>query len=587
MLLSNPRGLKIVESEQARLEALHSLAILDTPPEERFDRITRLATYLFGVDIALVSLVDEQRQWFKSRQGLALTQTCRQESFCAHAIQGEGIFEIEDASKDSRFTDNPLVTVSRGIRFYAGVPLNTSSGFRVGTLCIIDTSPRRLDDAQRQALIDLAACAEEEMNRSGLESELSRMRETRSRLAEDEKHQRLLVAALSSLNEISTSSDLSFAEQLQALLALGCRYLQMQIGIVSRIENDLFKVVSILAPQDVTLNAGQCLPLANTYCDMALTAGGFLAIHNAGQEPAQHHPCYTTFGLEAYIGNVVYVDQQLFGTVSFSSLIPRGAAFAETDKLFLKLLSRWIGASLERQRVDTLKNEFVSTISHELRTPLTAVSGGIKLVLGGATGELTDKTQQMLAMALKSSERLGMLINDLLDMEKLLAGQFSFVFQPHLLSALLTTSLQENQPYAIQYGVSLKLLPLPADRLIKIDALRFQQIMTNLLSNAAKFSMPGDEIVIYCDVCDESTRINVKDVGCGVPNEFRSRIFQKFSQADASDCRVKGGTGLGLSISKALTEKMGGDIGFTSREGEGSTFHVTFPWVKEENREIF
>lgn len=237
-----------MESEQARLEALHSLAILDTPPEERFDRITRLAAYLFGVDIALVSLVDEQRQWFKSRQGLALSQTRRQESFCAHAIQGGGIFEIEDASKDPRFNDNPFVTVSRGIRFYAGVPLNTSSGFRVGTLCIIDTSPRRLDDAQRQALLDLAACAEEEMNRSGLESELARMRETRSRLAEDEKHQRLLVAALSSLNEISTSNDLSFAEQLQALLALGCRYLQMQIGIVSRIENDLFKVVSILAP---------------------------------------------------------------------------------------------------------------------------------------------------------------------------------------------------------------------------------------------------------------------------------------------------------------------------------------------------
>lgn len=230
----------MVESEQARLQALHGLAILDTPPEERFDRITRLATHLFGVEIALVSLVDEERQWFKSRQGFSLTQTCRQESFCAHAIQKEGIFEIEDASADPRFADNVLVTARRGIRFYAGVPLTTSDGFRVGTLCIIDSKPRRLDDAQRQALIDLAACAEDEINRMSLKNELSRVTKARSRLAEDEQQQRRLVAALSSLNEISTSNELSLAQQLQASLALGCRHLQMQIGIISRINKGIF-----------------------------------------------------------------------------------------------------------------------------------------------------------------------------------------------------------------------------------------------------------------------------------------------------------------------------------------------------------
>ncbi|WP_339118725.1 GAF domain-containing sensor histidine kinase [Halomonas sp. BMC6] len=571
----------MVESEQARLMALHSLAILDTPPEERFDRITRLATRLFNVDIALVSLVDEERQWFKSRQGFSLTQTCREESFCAHAIQGKGIFEIEDASLDPRFDTNVLVTARRGIRFYAGVPLATADGFPVGTLCIIHSEPRRLSPQERQALCDLAACAEDEINRAGLENELVSVNEVKRQLAHDEARQRLLAEALAALNEISTSNHLSLEQQFQEALALGCRYLQLDIGIISRIHKGIFEVVSVTAPQDVTMGVGQCLPLANTYCDMTLKNNGFLAVHNAALSDLRHHPCYETFGLEAYIGSAIQLGDQLFGTVSFSSAVPRQQPFAETDILFIKLLSRWIGSALERQRVDALKSEFVSTVSHELRTPLTAITGGLKLVLGGATGELPESTHKMLSMALKNGERLALLINDLLDVEKLLAGQLNFICHPRELGVLLNAALQENQPYAEQYGVTLRLEALSKERFINVDALRFQQVMANLLSNAAKFSRLNGDVVIFCDECDKDVRINIKDSGCGIPEEFRARIFQKFSQADASDRRVKGGTGLGLSISKAITEQMGGTIGFQSTEGEGSTFYVTFPYAEE------
>ncbi|MGO3669284.1 MAG: GAF domain-containing protein [Vreelandella alkaliphila] len=156
----------MVKGEQARLQALRQLALLDTPPEERFDRIVRLAIQFFGVEAALVTLVDEDRQWFKSRQGIALTQTCRTESLCAHTIQGEGILEIEDASQDNRFKNYVLVRAHKGIRFYAGMPMTTTDGFRVGTLCLIDSAPRRLNEQQRQVLKDLAACAEDEINRS-------------------------------------------------------------------------------------------------------------------------------------------------------------------------------------------------------------------------------------------------------------------------------------------------------------------------------------------------------------------------------------------------------------------------------------
>ena len=150
-------------NEQERVHALHALNILDTQPEERFDRLTRLAKRLFDVPIALVSLVDSNRQWFKSCQGLATTETSRDVSFCAHAILSDQILMIPDASSDERFHDNPLVTGEPRIRFYAGCPLRVGDGNNVGTLCLLDTRPRVLDAEERSLLRDLASMAEREI----------------------------------------------------------------------------------------------------------------------------------------------------------------------------------------------------------------------------------------------------------------------------------------------------------------------------------------------------------------------------------------------------------------------------------------
>jgi len=149
--------------ETQRLISLHSLRILDTPPEERFDRITRMARRLFGVETCLISLVDSQRQWFKSKQGLDACETSREISFCGHAILNDEVFVVADASVDPRFADNPLVTDAPFIRFYAGCPIRGPNGLRIGTLCLIDAKPQELSAPDRDTLKDLAAMVEDEL----------------------------------------------------------------------------------------------------------------------------------------------------------------------------------------------------------------------------------------------------------------------------------------------------------------------------------------------------------------------------------------------------------------------------------------
>ena len=151
------------DDERTRVAELRGLGLLDTEPDERFDRVTRLAQRLFGVPIALVSLVDADRQWFKSVQGLDVRETPREQAFCAHAIQGDDVMHVPDATKDPRFEDNPLVTGAPDIRFYAGHPIAGPSGAKLGTLCIIDREPRDLDEGDRASLRDLAEMVEREI----------------------------------------------------------------------------------------------------------------------------------------------------------------------------------------------------------------------------------------------------------------------------------------------------------------------------------------------------------------------------------------------------------------------------------------
>jgi signal transduction histidine kinase len=187
----------------------------------------------------------------------------------------------------------------------------------------------------------------------------------------------------------------------------------------------------------------------------------------------------------------------------------------------------------------------------------------------------------MLSIAYKNAQRLALLINDLLDMEKLLAGKMDFDMSVQPLLPVIKQSLEANKTYADTFGVGLSLRPPPADILVKLDAQRLQQVLANFISNAVKFSPAGGVVELQVTRREQQVDVAVIDHGPGVSDDFRARIFQKFAQADSSDSRARGGTGLGLAISKAFVERMHGTIGFESEPGQGATFFATFPIVPE------
>jgi PAS domain S-box-containing protein len=228
----------------------------------------------------------------------------------------------------------------------------------------------------------------------------------------------------------------------------------------------------------------------------------------------------------------------------------------------------------ERKRVERMKSEFVSTVSHELRTPLTSITGALGLVVGGALGEVAPQVRQMLDLANKNSQRLAHLINDLLDMEKLAAGKMQFDMRDQPLMPLVEHALESTRAYATQHQVQFVLNERLDGAQANVDGGRLQQVLTNFLSNAAKFSPAGAQVEVRVNGQPGGrVRVEVRDHGPGIPAQFRDRIFQKFSQADSSDTRQKGGTGLGLAISKELIERMRGSVGFESEEGRGSCFY--------------
>lgn len=231
----------------------------------------------------------------------------------------------------------------------------------------------------------------------------------------------------------------------------------------------------------------------------------------------------------------------------------------------------------ERLHNEKLKSEFISTVSHELRTPLTSIRGSLGLISGGVLGELPEKIQSMLKIAGNNTDRLLLLINDLLDMQKIESNQMVFNKQKFEVMPFIEQVLEESAGYGKIHDVRFVLKKALPGAHIVADKDRITQVMSNLLSNAAKFSPDGSEVEIFVDQIDSRLKISVTDYGTGIPKEFHASIFEKFTQLDSSDTRKTGSTGLGLNISKAIIENHDGHINFHSEEGLGTTFYIELP----------
>jgi len=544
-------------NETCRLEALYQYHILDTPPSRGFDNLTQLAAMGCQVPIALVSLVDKQRQWFKAQVGIDATETSRDLAFCAHAILRPELFEVPDALADDRFCDSPMVTGEPHLRFYAGMPLVTADGYALGTICVIDRVPRTLTAMQRQTLEMLAAQVVDQL----------------------ELHRQLKLMQQVEAERQTLQATLRLQERAIAASSNG-----IVIADASQPDNPLIYV----NPAFERITGYPAAEVLGRNCR-------FLQGEQSDQPGLQQLRQAIAQGTDCTVEVVNYrKDGELFwNQLSISPIYSPGGQLTHFVGIQTDICDRKRAEAQLYQHMQDLeqarrtaeaanqaKSEFLAMMSHEIRTPMNAVIGMTSLLLDTP---LTGQQRDFVETTRNAGDTLLTIINDILDFSKIESGKLDLDTQPFNLRTCLEEALDLLAAKAAEKSLELAyLLPTEVPLHLLGDVSRLRQVVVNLVNNAIKFT-PAGEVIITVTAKplslgpDPQTEIQVavKDTGIGIPADRLDRLFKPFSQVDASTTRHYGGTGLGLAISKRLCELMGGTLWVESTEGQGSTFCFT------------